>query len=217
VGFVFTNPGLTDAGAIKQCSILMAIDPAYQNGGIGYRLKLAQREAALAQGIDLITWTFDPLASLNARLNLQKLGCVSRRYLVDIYGTVEQGLNGGLPTDRLLVEWWIREPAVLDRLARVPVEPPVAAPIINQVVPDPVTDLPVLQDADLDRSEPALLLEIPESIRAVKLMDMGLARNWRYGLRQILQHYFDRGYQAAAFHRLPYGGRVRQCFLLERD
>jgi predicted GNAT superfamily acetyltransferase len=59
-------------------------------------------------------------------------------------------------------------------------------------------------------------LEIPESIRAVKLLDMELARQWRYGLRQIFQHYFARGYQAAAFHRLPGGGRVRQCFVLER-
>jgi len=217
VGFVFTNPGLTESGDVKQCSILMAIDPTCQSCGLGYRLKLAQREVALAQGVDLITWTFDPLASLNARLNLQKLGCISRRYLVDIYGTVEHGLNGGLPTDRLLVEWWLRKPAVLRRLSRLPSEPPAMEPIINEVVSDAKTGLPVLRGADLERSEPTLLLEIPENISAMKLKDLELARDWRYGLRRIFLHYFARGYQTAAFHRLPCGGRVRPCFVLERS
>src|SRR5215207_1941022 len=115
VGFVLTAPGLTEAGQVKLGSILMAVDPEHQNGGVGFRLKLAQREIALARGHHLITWTFDPLASANAYLNLHKLGCVASRYLVDVYGTAECGLNAGLPTDRLLAEWWIREPAVAER------------------------------------------------------------------------------------------------------
>jgi predicted GNAT superfamily acetyltransferase len=216
VGFVLASPGLTDTGHVKQCSILMAVDPSYQNSGVGYRLKLAQRDAALAQGLDLITWTFDPLASANSHLNLQKLGCVASRYFVDLYGTADRGLNAGLPTDRLLAEWWIRKPAVADRLTNgCSSEPPAAAPAVNEVDSDPRTGLPALLRMDLDRGEPVLLLEIPESIRAVKLASLELAQHWRTGIREIFQHYFERGYRAADFHRLPQNGRVRHCFLLE--
>jgi predicted GNAT superfamily acetyltransferase len=216
VGFVLASPGLTESGRVKMGSILMAVDPACQNSGIGYELKLAQREAALAQGLDLITWTFDPLASANAYLNLQKLGCVTSRYFVDLYGTAEHGLNAGPPTDRLLVEWWIREPTVVSRLAGAAVAPPPATPIVNEVAPDPQSGLPVLHDVDLDRREPFLLVEIPEAIRALKLADLELACRWRYGLRKIFQHYFAHAYRVCGFHRLSRDGRARPCFLLER-
>jgi chorismate synthase len=216
IGFVLTSPGLTDSGDIKQCSILMAVDPAFQNSGVGYQLKSAQREATLAQGIDLITWTFDPLASPNAYLNLHKLGCVSTRYFVDLYGTAEKGLNAGLPTDRLLAEWWIRKPAVVSRLSGAPVAPPLAAQAVTEVRLDPKSGLPVLHDAQLGRREPSLLVEIPESIRAVKQADMELARRWRQGIREIFLSYFARAYRVTGFHRLPGNGKLRPCFLLER-
>lgn len=216
VGFVLSFPGLTKNGKVKQASVLMAVDPTYRNAGIGYDLKLAQRNATLAQGLDLITWTFDPLASANAHLNLQKLGCVTSQYYVDIYGTAERGLNAGLPTDRLLAEWWIREPAVVDRLAKVNVAPPHGLMAVDEVVHDSHLGFPLLHGIDLHRTEPALLVEIPGDIRAVKVADLELARRWRMGLREIFQHYFARGYRATGFHRLPSGDRVRHCFLLER-
>jgi predicted GNAT superfamily acetyltransferase len=212
VGFVLASPGLTESGHAKQGSVLMAVDPTCQNSGVGYQLKLAQREAALAQGIDLITWTFDPLASANAHLNLQKLGCVASRYFVDLYGTAERGLNAGLPTDRLFAEWWIREPAVVDRLSKPRVDSLAGIPAVTEVVADP-RGLPVLRGMDLDRGEPLLLIEIPESIREVKLADMELALQWRRGIREIFQHYFARGYRTIGFHRLPGDGRARCCFL----
>lgn len=216
VGFVFTAPGLTGEGRVKQCSVLMAVDPDYQNGGVGFQLKLAQREAAIAQGHDLITWTFDPLASANAHLNLHKLGCVSSRYLVDVYGTADRGLNAGLPTDRLVAEWWIREPAVAARLAGDTARLPLEAPAVNEIARDPRSGLPAIRRVDLDRGEPLLCVEVPESIRAIKLADMDLARRWRAGLREIFQRYFARGYRAVGFRRLPRTGRNRCCFLLER-
>ncbi len=216
VGFVLTSPGLTPSGRVKQCSILMAVEDAHQNGGVGYRLKLAQREAVLEQGIDLVTWTFDPLASANTHLNLHKLGCVASRYFVDVYGTPERGLNAGLPSDRLLAEWWIRESAVADRLAGAPAGPPPEAPLVDEVAPDPRSGLPVFLGADLARREPILLVEIPENIRDIKHLDIELARRWRLGLREILQHYFSQRYRAAGFHRLTGGDRVRHCILLER-
>lgn len=219
-GFVCTSPGLTAGGAPKQCSVLMAVEPAFQSAGIGYRLKLAQRAATLAQGLDLITWTFDPLASLNAHLNLHKLGCVSSVYLPDCYGTAERGLNAGLPTDRFVVEWWLRSPAVEARLGGAPAHAsetvPETAVQVNEVVREPRSGLAVCRGSDLERREPVLLVEIPESIRAIKLADMELARAWRAELRRIFPHYFAQGYQLAGFQFRRQDGAVRPCHVLRR-
>lgn len=85
---------------------MAAVLPAYQGLGIGERLKWAQRDAVLAQGIDLITWTYDPLESANAYLNLRKLGAVCNTYLRNVYGNLTDTLNNGLATDRFQVDWW---------------------------------------------------------------------------------------------------------------
>jgi predicted GNAT superfamily acetyltransferase len=95
---------------------MLAVLPKYQNQGIGRQLKLAQRDDAIARGIDLIEWTFDPLQLKNAHFNIARLGAVVRRYLVDVYGRTLSPLHGGLPTDRLVAEWWLRSPHVQDRL-----------------------------------------------------------------------------------------------------
>jgi len=79
--------------------------PGYQNLGIGRMLKLAQREDALARNVPIIQWTFDPLQSRNAHLNLVRLGGIARTYLPNFYGVTSSPLHGGLPTDRLLIEW----------------------------------------------------------------------------------------------------------------
>jgi predicted GNAT superfamily acetyltransferase len=79
--------------------------PAYQNAGIGRQIKLAQREDALARGMKVIQWTFDPLQPRNAHINLRKLGGIARTYIPNIYGITSSPLHGGLPTDRLLLEW----------------------------------------------------------------------------------------------------------------
>src|SRR5262249_29246223 len=91
------------------------------------RLKLAQRDGALASGIDLIEWTFDPLQLKNAYFNIARLGAVVRRYVPDLYGRTSSPLHGGLPTDRLVAEWWLRSPRVHSRLSGEPGGEPVAA------------------------------------------------------------------------------------------
>ncbi len=93
-------------------SHMLAVSPAYQNQGLGTRLKLAQRADALARGITRMTWTFDPLAAKNAYLNLHRLGAIARRYSADFYGVSSSRLQGGLPTDRLHAEWWLDSPRV---------------------------------------------------------------------------------------------------------
>jgi predicted GNAT superfamily acetyltransferase len=106
----------------------------YQNQGIGRILKLAQREDALGRGINVIQWTFDPLQWRNAYFNLEKLGAIGRRYIPNLYGITSSPLHSGLPTDRLLVEWDLESPRVLQTLGGIRPVPPAEA--IRIAVPD---------------------------------------------------------------------------------
>lgn len=116
VGYLLGMVGLRDGvGYIH--SHMAGVLPDYQNCGIGRKLKLAQREDALARDIALIEWTFDPLKLRNAYFNLVRLGAVVRKYLPDVYGTVSSHLDNGRPTDRLLAEWWIGSTRVQKILA----------------------------------------------------------------------------------------------------
>jgi predicted GNAT superfamily acetyltransferase len=111
VGFAMALPGYRD-GKPYLHSHMLAVLPEYRNAGLGRRLKLAQRDDALARGFDLMEWTFDPLEIKNAHLNIARLGAIARRYLRNIYGPSTSPLQGGLPTDRLIVEWWLRSARV---------------------------------------------------------------------------------------------------------
>ena len=97
-------------------SHMLAVREQYRNWGLGRRLKLAQREVALKSGIELMEWTFDPLEIKNAYLNLHRLGAIARRYNVNQYGNSSSPLQGGLPTDRLIAEWWLRSRRVTELL-----------------------------------------------------------------------------------------------------
>jgi len=111
VGFAMSLPGFRD-GRPYLHSHMLAVLPAYRNAGLGRRLKLAQRDDALARGFDLMEWTFDPLEIKNAYLNIARLGAIVRRYQPDFYGPSSSPLQGGLPTDRLCAEWWLHSPRV---------------------------------------------------------------------------------------------------------
>jgi predicted GNAT superfamily acetyltransferase len=91
---------------------MLAVRAEYRNTGLGRRLKLLQREDALARGIELIEWTFDPLEIKNAYLNIEKLGAIACRYNINQYGITSSPLQGGLPSDRLIAEWWLRSKRV---------------------------------------------------------------------------------------------------------
>jgi predicted GNAT superfamily acetyltransferase len=111
IGFAMGLPGYRN-GMSYIHSHMLAVLPEYRNAGLGRRLKLAQREDALARGIELMEWTYDPLEIKNAHLNIARLGAISRRYQPDFYGPSSSPLQGGLPTDRLYAEWWLRSPRV---------------------------------------------------------------------------------------------------------
>jgi len=225
VGCVLGFPGLTAEGKPKHCSHLMASDPECQGQGIGYQLKLAQREAALAQGFDLVTWTFDPLQARNAYLNLHKLGGVSARYLPDLYGPLMDGLNAGLPTDRLEVEWWIASQHVSDRLAggqggiqdaagyRAPADDGEWV-LRAEVTPDGHL---VPGEANLHASSGAVRVEVPLDHSSTKSADLGAARAWRLETRRLFQHYFAAGYGALDFCRHQVERLERGWYVLRRD
>ncbi len=111
VGFAMALPGYRD-GKPYLHSHMLAVLSQYRNAGLGRRLKLAQRDDALARGFELMEWTFDPLEIKNAHLNIARLGAIARRYQRNIYGPSTSPLQGGLPTDRLIVEWWLRSERV---------------------------------------------------------------------------------------------------------
>ena len=110
VAFSLCIPGLKSGGKLYLHSHMLGVLPPYRNTGLGRRMKLQQREYGLANGIDLIEWTFDPLEIKNAFFNIERLGTIARRYVYNQYGTTSSHLHGGLPTDRLVAEWWIRTP-----------------------------------------------------------------------------------------------------------
>lgn len=114
VGFAMSLPGYRN-GKPYLHSHMLAVLPQYRNLGLGRRLKLAQRDDAVARGFDLMEWTFDPLEIRNAHLNIARLGAIVRRYQPDFYGPSSSPLQGGLPTDRLYAEWWLRS----DRVAGI--------------------------------------------------------------------------------------------------
>lgn len=112
VAFCLAIPGLKEPLKPYLHSHMLGVLPEYRNAGLGRALKLRQRDDALARGIDLIEWTFDPLELKNAHFNIEKLGAIVRRYVRNQYGRSSSHLHGGLPTDRCVAEWWIRKPRV---------------------------------------------------------------------------------------------------------
>lgn len=115
VGFAFSIPGSRSGHAYLH-SHMLAVRDAYRNLGLGRRLKLAQRADALQRGFELMEWTFDPLEIKNAHLNLARLGAIARRYSINHYGFSSSPLQGGLPTDRLVAEWWLKSKRVINLL-----------------------------------------------------------------------------------------------------
>jgi predicted GNAT superfamily acetyltransferase len=217
VGFLFGFPAYDLDGRPKHCSHMMGVDPGYQGAGIGYQLKLAQREFALARGLDLVTWTYDPLESRNAYLNVHKLGAVCQTYIRDYYGPLDDGLNYGLPTDRFQVDWWIAGDRVEKHLAGQKGERvSSSAFIVNATGHTPgglITPGLLTLDADL----PTIQVEIPANYQAIKAADTGLALEWRLAMRQVFETYFAAGYTVVdLFSRLANSGR-RNFYILQAD
>ncbi|MCS7216283.1 MAG: hypothetical protein NZ924_01085 [Candidatus Bipolaricaulota bacterium] len=203
LGFSLSVVGLWEGGRLRHHSLMTAVRPGLQDRGIGQRLKLAQRAHVLAQGIDLITWTFDPLESRNAHFNLNKLGGVVRRYLPNYFGEdMRDERNRGLPGDRFLCEWYLRSPRVE---ARVRSEVSWDLRLGEVEVINRTVRLPSGQRAPgggrLGLSGPHLLFEIPSDLQALKREHLEVARAWRGECRRFLQPYLEEGYLVTGLFR----------------
>lgn len=130
-------------------SLSLGVAPAHQNKGIGRALKLEQREEALRAGVSWIEWTFDPMQAKNAFFNIERLGAVARRYLPNYYGRVHSRLQAGLPSDRLVAEWWLKSPRARRAVAdKTPLHTR-ARPVAEISIP---TDFAALAKAEPDRA-----------------------------------------------------------------
>jgi len=200
IGFLFGFLGLHTDRHLKLCSQTMGILPEYRNKGVAATLKWAQRERVLANEIDLITWTYDPLEAPNARLNLRTLGGVAHVYKQNIYGENFGALGQGLPSDRFVVEWWIATERVQQRHDRIAVEPiGVDSPIVNTC--SGTTGARHIESLALDLDVPIVRVEIPNDLQAIKKANMPLALEWRTKTRELFEAYFARGYVAIDFVR----------------
>ncbi len=207
------------AARLKMYSVIMGVLPAYQGQGVGYDLKLAQRDFAHRIGIRLITWTYDPLESRNAWLNIGKLGCICEAYLCDFHGPLG-GINAGLSTDRFEASWWITTNRVKSRTnqdgrRRRPLDLGAilggGAVLINEArLDDP--DLPRPPEAFDDVEANLLLVEIPADFQRIKHRDMGLARAWRRHTRALFEHVFSAGYVVTDFAREGAKGQPARSF-----
>jgi predicted GNAT superfamily acetyltransferase len=115
VGFAYGLPGVRQGHAYIH-SHMLGVKATHRDRGLGREMKLFQRELAMSEGFDLIEWTFDPLEIKNAYFNMEKLGAVTRRYVVNQYGVTSSPLQGGLPSDRLVAEWWLGSARVQETL-----------------------------------------------------------------------------------------------------
>ncbi len=221
IGFVFGFPGLyftPDGPRPKHCSHMLGVDPQYRDQGIGFILKRAQWQMVRHQSLDRITWTYDPLLSRNAYLNVTKLGAVSNTYLRELYGEMRDGLNIGLPSDRLQVDWWVNSPRVNRRLSRRARQPlglanfyAAGVEIVNptrmfdNIWPVPPEQAPLsLLDRQPGSDPPALwLMEIPADFQALKDAQPSLALQWRLHTRGLFETLFEHGYLVTDFIFLP--------------
>lgn len=201
VGFVCGFGGW-DRGRPFHHSHMLAVLPEYRGQGLGEQLKWAQRERVLEQGIELINWTFDPLQAPNANLNINKLGCVVRKYKVNLYGVSESPLHGGIPTDRFEAEWHLKSQRVLNALSGHPDTWPSweELPRANRTSH---LEFGLLRcdDLDLELEEDAFLFEFPRTITDLMARDRALAQDWREKTRTLFQAYFEKGYRVEGVHR----------------
>ncbi|MGG4455988.1 GNAT family N-acetyltransferase [Brevibacillus porteri] len=201
IGFLYSFPGFTN-GESHLCSHMLGFLPEYRKQGLGVQMKWLQKEEAAAAGYSKITWTYDPLETVNGVLNIAKLGGIVRTYLPNCYGQLDDDFNRGLPTDRFLVEWFIGSNRVESRQSGKNSAPSFQqAPAllrfeIKDGIPHPI-------EIDLTREEPTVLLPVPAFFQEVKRADLSVASLWREMTRELFTSYFAKGYVVTNILRGP--------------
>jgi len=210
VGYLFGFLGLHEnRGPLKMCSQTMGVLSEYRGRGIAEALKWAQRDHALKLGLQLVTWTYDPLEGPNAILNLHKLRAIARLYKRNVYGEHFGALNEGMPTDRFGVEWWVEQVEnIKSQISNI------KGTAVTQVEGSSASQR--LVDYELESESEAVCVEIPVSIQAIRKADLALAIDWRRKTREIFETYFERGYVAVDFAREERGEARRNLYTLWR-
>jgi predicted GNAT superfamily acetyltransferase len=213
VGFAFGFPAY-DSGRISIHSHMLAVLPRYRDLDLGYELKLAQRERALARGITEMTWTFDPLQSRNAHFNLAKLGCVSDRYLVDFYGRDSTSILHQNGTDRLWLTWPLDSARVRRRIAQgftPEANRPANPATLVSLAPDCRPERGSLTEAG---GSGRVLIEIPSDILSIEQKDAALAWDWRVATRWAFTELLKSGFFLAEYFRNVCGERACGAYLM---
>ena len=209
IGYAFGFPGLIQSPQglkAKHCSHQMGVHPDHRGKDIGFALKKAQWQMVRQQGIDLITWTYDPLLSRNAYLNIARLGAVCNTYKRNEYGEMVDGLNAGIASDRFQVDWWLNTRRVSQHLDK---ENRVALGLQNYLQAEaqflymPVTnsDLGLLKPPKTytPPSSSLVLLQIPSDYQTLRGIDLPLAQDWRFFTREVFEDAFNAGYIVTDF------------------
>ncbi len=193
------RPRGADEPALKVCSHIVGVLPAWQGRQVGLRLKLAQRQAVLAQGLtDWVTWTYDPLYRVNGALNLHRLGATCSTYLRNVYGEMRDLLNAGVPSDRCQVDWRLNSPYVLHDLEQPRPQPDWELRGLHRL-PSRVDDRGFRrpdEGGSLPLDGAPLAAPVPDDIAAIRARDAGLSLAWRFYLRGVFEAAFAAGYTA---------------------
>jgi predicted GNAT superfamily acetyltransferase len=222
LGFLGTDSQSPDRVAmarLKHCSHQLGVHPDYRNLGLGYRLKVAQRDAVIKDGIRLVSWTYDPLLSRNAHINIRLLGAVCHIYIREAYGSMRDGLNIGFPSDRFYVEWWVTSSRVVTRLdgTRSPLDLAKFLSAGAQKLNPSTLGSDDLLRPDENPSSPQgnlLLVEIPPEYLEMKTRDSELASAWRFHTREIFEDLFEKGFLVTDFVYLKGESFPRSYYIL---
>lgn len=217
VGFAFAFPGL-DHGQLMLHSHMLAVRDAYRDSDLGFKLKLAQRERALAAHIQEMTWTFDPLQSKNAHFNFAKLGVVSDTYKIDFYGPETSSVLHRNSTDRLWVRWAMTSRRVQQRLQGKDQRSEIMDTLsrLTPLIRFNGDGKPVKTDLDAALARQRIAIEIPSDIVAVEQKDLALAREWRLATRWAFTEALKSGFLVAEFCRTVRGQQGPGTYVLEK-
>lgn len=207
VGFLYSFPGF-DGKEIYLCSHMLGILPKYRTGGLGMQMKFEQAKIAIEKGYSKITWTYDPLESLNAYLNLHKLGAVGAYYKANHYGNMDDKLNKGLPTDRIQIEWDIDSVKDKPQTSLGIIEEKVLLKARNNMEPI-LTD--IYQKNDSFENGP-WFVAIPDNFQEIKVKNNELAKKWRLKSSEVFQVLFSMGFKATDLIRVPSNHASYYCF-----
>ncbi|MBX7174888.1 MAG: hypothetical protein K1X72_28185 [Pyrinomonadaceae bacterium] len=212
VGFAYGFVSL-EKGQMAHHSHMLAVKPEYRNLNLGEKLKLAQRQFVMDQGITLMSWTFDPLQSLNAYFNFNKLGVIADRYIVNFYGWEAASFLHQNGTDRFWVSWNLDSERVKNRI-----EKKIAADDllnVKRIVQLDENDSPQL--VNLIGNDPQIAIEIPSNINEIQSQNPELAIQWREATRAAFLEALAENFIVKEFFRGQRGEQKFGIYLLERE